>query len=899
MAIKITRKEYEAKFGIAPKVSNTVVSTPQASTGPVKITRAEYESKFGIKPTNKPLEQSVNASSGTGYEGLYTAINKQGSIGVGIGKGVANTITSLREMGNNIASQTVGRVANAIMGNGFTAPTNQGNQITPQVPEAFTRGTESNTNLTKPINQEESLGYGVEKIAEFILPSGQVNAVSKAGQGLIKGAGIVSKLARGGVKAGTEALSSGAISTVQEGEINDAVKTNAIIGGLFSAGGSIAGEAIDLTGKALKKGGEKIQTAVIKPSRADELDGFKIENIKKYNLGGSNEQVLAKSSIKLNDLSEQLKKKLKSSNVSLNLNNIYEETVNALSGGKAKNFGNIKGTDRVLQALKSEIEEVAGPNGLVSVPDAQLVKQGAGTKGSWVFGSADPDASAVEKVYNTFYNRLKNRIEDVSPKEVAEINKQISELIPIQKAVIRRIPVENRNAVIGFNEGLALFGSVFNPKALALIGASKLSKSGKFGSFLVNVSDKIKAPRDGAIGQRVFGQDSIQTPKANPITSPTTNPIINNKANITPSLQKGATPVNTAIDSTLIGQAKKYKSADEFVKGISGAKNGIGTGKYGKSGLDPTEIGSWSIQDIASGKSPLQKNVSINELKLSNQQPDIFLSFKESGANGNVKDGYTIYRVTPKGGSINAGDFVFSNEKSAIAFLEDYGYKRGQTEIQKIDGVKLDELLLPKTEKEFYRNHNSSMSYPVDELIYAPKNIQNIGNLTKSQLTDIWNKANSQKGSASIDGILGGAVGATALATTLGGGTSSEYKAPEQSKGAIKLGIPYQKIGDALMNLESSGGKNNANQDGKEMKWLVGLTDLAIKELKNAGFKGEVDINDKEDVIDAGIKYFLLMQMRHPEKSPGEIYADYYWTQAKSPEQRQKKIEEFDNLINQ
>lgn len=194
--------------------------------------------------------------------------------------------------------------------------------------------------------------------------------------------------------------------------------------------------------------------------------------------------------------------------------------------------------------------------------------------------------------------------------------------------------------------------------------------------------------------------------------------------------------VNQSDD--LLSEAKKYKSPDEFVKAQEGGVRGLDTGKYGKANLAPAELGSWSVADIASGKSPLQSSVSIDKLKLSNQSPDIFIDFKKSGAVGNVKDGFTVYRVVPDGNGINAGDFVFSNKASAQKFLDDYGYKRGQNKIKELTGIKLDELLLPKTEQEFYRTRSASMKYPVDELIYAPREIQNVN------LTDIWNKAHNK-----------------------------------------------------------------------------------------------------------------------------------------------------------
>lgn len=159
-------------------------------------------------------------------------------------------------------------------------------------------------------------------------------------------------------------------------------------------------------------------------------------------------------------------------------------------------------------------------------------------------------------------------------------------------------------------------------------------------------------------------------------------------------------------------------------------------------------------------------------------------------------------------------------------------------------------------------------------------------------------KKTSEAGFAKPSTLAGGA------ATTVGIGAA--YKKLQdkygtvnyQAKEEVKQKHP-QKLGEALMQLESSGGKNKKNQDDKEMKWLVGLTPIAIAELKRARIKNSVDINDREDVIDAGIKYFQYLQKKNPTLSPAEVYVDKYWIQAETPEQRRKKIDEFNRLTNQ
>lgn len=362
--------------------------------------------------------------------------------------------------------------------------------------------------VTTPQGTAENIGFGVEKIAEFLAPSSKISSVEQKLTGLVKGTKRASRLARTAIRSGSEAVANTGISTIQEGGLNDKVKTSAIVSAIFPALGGITQEAKLVSSRATGKLGQKIQETVIRPRDIDYRDGFKIENVNKYKLGGSLKQTVAKTQTKLNDLTEQLNTKLKKSNASVNLNTVYDDTIRKLSGDKRLTFGDNKAIQKVLGDLKSEITDVAGENGLTDIYGATLVKRGAGTKGAWAYGRVEPDASAVEKVYTAFYGALKDAIEKNAPKEVADINKQISELIPISNASLRRLPVEQRNNVISLTDSIGLYGAMFDPKALALIGANRLSKSGKFGNFLVNISDRLSKSKlpSGKVGSRVFGK---------------------------------------------------------------------------------------------------------------------------------------------------------------------------------------------------------------------------------------------------------------------------------------------------------------------------------------------------------------------------------------------------------
>ena len=386
----------------------------------------------------------------------------------------------------------------------------------------------------------EKAGKIAGEIASFLAPSAKIAKLEK-GMRLIP-------------RAITEATLVGGQEAVLRGDTkDDRVKTATIIGGLFP----IAGAALKGTKGLLKPLGEKIQTTVIRPTAKDLKDGFNIKNVNKHKVGGTLEETVTKTHVRLNELSQKLQRKLKDTETVVNLNSVANETADVLAKTRGREFGNIRAIRKVLNDLQAEIKEVAGENGLVDLVEATSVKRGAGTKGAWAFGRIEPDSGAVETVYSTFYNKLKTAIEKAAPEGVGSINKEMSELIPISNAALRRLPVEQRNNVISLTDSIGLFGAMFDPRALALIGANKLSKSGKFGAYLVDIATKQKVR--GPVAERVFGGniDELSDLKGLSIED------VSKQADFRPpAVGKTA----TKLDDTLIQEAKKYKSAEEFVK---------------------------------------------------------------------------------------------------------------------------------------------------------------------------------------------------------------------------------------------------------------------------------------------------------------------------------------------
>jgi len=464
------------KFGATPVETQSNI-TSESSFDPTK---------FGVTPVQSTQTQEPPIAKTNLLQDLQ-------GIGAGAIKGIGSTGWGLASLAENYIVNPLQRLTN----------TDESNVIPNEKPEALV-----------PNSWNENLGYGVEQIAEFLLPaskiakvekgiSGVLGAIKTAKPGALNTAGEItqkvlqSKL--GGTiptlaKAGVEATYAGGLTTAKEGSFNDNAKTAALVAGLFPIAGGLLFNGV----KALKPLGEKIQMSVIRPTINDVKNGFKIQNVNKYNLGGSLGETLTKSSITMNNLGKKMATLTKNSNESVNLNNTYKQVSDALlKTSKAKQFGDIGATQRVLNNLKKEIEAVGGKNGLVNLYDATAVKRGAATKGAWAYGRFDPDSSATELIYDTFYNKLKTQLENTKyGPEIKAINKQLSEIIPVHTAALRRLPVEQRNNALSLTDSMGLYATLLDPKAMALVGANKLMKSGTFGKFLVDVGTRFKTPAD-------------------------------------------------------------------------------------------------------------------------------------------------------------------------------------------------------------------------------------------------------------------------------------------------------------------------------------------------------------------------------------------------------------------
>jgi len=138
----------------------------------------------------------------------------------------------------------------------------------------------------EPEGTAQNIGFGAEQIAEFLIPASKIAKVSGAINKASLAVKAPSTVQKGLSLAGRSALEAGAAGGqryVQTGGDTEEAKTAALIAAAFP----VVGAAVSGVGKFIGATGKKIQQTVIRPNARDFADGFKIENVSRYKVGGS------------------------------------------------------------------------------------------------------------------------------------------------------------------------------------------------------------------------------------------------------------------------------------------------------------------------------------------------------------------------------------------------------------------------------------------------------------------------------------------------------------------------------------------------------------------------------------------------------------------------------------
>lgn len=312
-------------------------------------------------------------------------------------------------------------------------------------------------------------------------------AITKSATAVKAPAAIQKLLDVGGRSAFDAALGYGTAKL--QGYDNKDAKTAALVSGALPWASAAFSEVGKLAG--VNKIGEKIQYALIKPTASDVKNGFKIENVNKYDLGGNLEQTAKKTQAAISERVAALRSQLGKGSATVDLNQTYSDTVDAIKALKFENAGSNTAIQAQLDKFAQELESLS-KNGVIDIADAQDIKRAFGAKGAWEYNVPREDANAIETVYTKAYNTIKQQIENAAASagntRVKQINKELSDLIPIEHALIRRLPVAARQDPISLKDLVAAVGGA--KFGLPMYVLNKLTKSGTVGAELATLGKR-------------------------------------------------------------------------------------------------------------------------------------------------------------------------------------------------------------------------------------------------------------------------------------------------------------------------------------------------------------------------------------------------------------------------
>ena len=259
------------------------------------------------------------------------------------------------------------------------------------------------------------------------------------------------------------------------------------------------------SGNWLQKWGKKIMVSNIKPTGADMDSGFDANNIAKYNVGGALDKAYGAVSQRIAGYATKLRR----------IKDEYGDPMvidfrKALADTQAELLGSGKNFRQ--SDLKSSLGRLENELGTFSPSwkdrkqtffEGTLAKSAAGEEAAFHHDPLKSGTETVgEQVYNSFYRNLNKQLAENAPKEYASVNKALSELIPIRNALLRRLPIAERNNVVSILDLISAGSTALNPKAAPLFLLVRAAKSGRLADIMMKLGKQEQPDIIGNIPKR-------------------------------------------------------------------------------------------------------------------------------------------------------------------------------------------------------------------------------------------------------------------------------------------------------------------------------------------------------------------------------------------------------------
>jgi hypothetical protein len=356
------------------------------------------------------------------------------------------------------------------------------------------------------------LGEAAMNTAEFFIPGG---AEADALKLLTKAPKAVQMLG----KIAIPSLTAGAVGTAQTGSPVEGAKVAAITGGATGVG--------EILGSVFNAWGKNIQLRKISPRKLDYDAGFDPKVLGSLNLKGDIRDTYSQVSAEIERLGKEraalLSKTRGGSPITVDLdivfNNVQKKLESQMDAGV--HAGENEGIQKAFDQLKNDIYKRLGANNPlvkikpnVSLEYAEKAKENLGTFGDFVHTISSrgayvpPEATAKSVVADRIYIELRDAINNSLPKgQVQALNTEMSKLIPIRRAILKQIPVSDRQAAITAMDVWASIPALItgNPAELALLAAVRGNKSLTFGNWLTRIGSQPLETTAKSIGKGLSG----------------------------------------------------------------------------------------------------------------------------------------------------------------------------------------------------------------------------------------------------------------------------------------------------------------------------------------------------------------------------------------------------------
>lgn len=362
--------------------------------------------------------------------------------------------------------------------------------------------------ITPPESLPGKVGFHGEQIGEmFLAPEASEARLAQLARG--------SKLGESALRVGQEAAKVGGTEYLQTG--GDAKQ--AAIGALTAGGVAGLGEALR---PAIKAVGRGIQMSTIRPSRADVKDGFKWSTLDRFKLKGNLEDSYNQVDNELTRLRTERNKLIAPGTTDVDLTKPMNTALLKLRASTDDLKLGAEGLDAVKEASQMimKLGKIIKDPRKVDISKVENLKEYMGTLGAWADGARDDKGKVTATVANIMYNELRQVIEDSTAKmqgaQVKILNSQMKDLIPVKNAILKRLPVEQRNSALSLTDMLAAMPAIVsgNPAELGLLALSRGQKSARLGNALVRGGKPIPGSR--LLGRGAAEAEKDEKPDENP-----------------------------------------------------------------------------------------------------------------------------------------------------------------------------------------------------------------------------------------------------------------------------------------------------------------------------------------------------------------------------------------------